>query len=512
MSFYKLLYGISKTLHFETNQETLPQLLLNRVIEFTGSDKGFIVVREQGSFQEKYQVHFDREIVSARRRRFSRTLVREAIGSRKIIFSEDITTDPRFLGTESVIILGRCSALVAPLEFKDEVQAVIYLEKRTGDEPFTESDQAFMAEFSKIAGLAIHRALELETLAQLKLIHERDFPAQFNFTGIIGRHPKMIRLLETIAQVAKSDTTVLVHGETGTGKELIAKAVYLNSDRKDKPFITLHCGALPETLFESELFGHKRGSFTGAHQDRQGRVMQANGGTLFLDEIAEIPLATQAKLLRFIQFGEFQRVGSDHVEHVDIRIVTATHKDLEKMVAEGGFRQDLYFRLNVLELEVPPLRERRSDISLLIDYFLKQFWKRADQIPKLTPDALAVLEQNSFPGNVRELAHIVERMVVLAHGPILDVDLLPASLYESYRNRAPEQNATGALSFSSYSNEELKAARDKASKKAIATVEKEYLKGLLKLCDGNVTKAAETAGMQRPYLHRLIAKYRKIGS
>ena len=510
MDYYRSLFEIAKTIQFETRQDRLTRLLLERVIEFTGADKGFIVVRDQGSFQEKYHVHFDRDIISARKRKFSRTLVREAIRTAKIIFSEDITTDPRFIGTESVISLGRCSALVTPLEFQGEVQAVIYMEKRTGDEPFGEADRELMGEFSQLAGVAIHRAVELETLARLKQIHERDVLKEYDFEGVIGRHPRMINLLETVAQVAQSHATVLINGETGTGKEVIANAVWRNSSRKEKPYVTLHCGALPETLFESELFGHKKGSFTGAHQDRQGRIAMADGGTLFLDEVAEIPIATQAKLLRFIQFGEFQRVGSDRVEKVDIRIIAATHKDLSAMVEAGEFRQDLYFRLNVLELEIPALRDRRTDIPLLVDFFLKRFWTRDDKTPRFTPEAIAALERYNYPGNIRELAHIVERLCVLARGHVLELDLLPRNIIDSYREKVQSKVEPGQETrFNSYSNDELKSARDRASKKAVAEVEKTYLKGLLQLCDHNVTRAAQVAGVQRPYLHRLIAKYRK---
>ncbi len=201
MSYYESLYRISKLLQIETRQDTLPRTMLEQVIAHTGAHKGFIVVKEEGSFQEKYHVHFDRDLIPARKRRFSRTLIREAITTRAAIFSEDITKDTRFLGTESVMILGSCSVMVTPLEFKDQVEAVIYMEKRDGEAPFTPDDQAFMKEFSQLAGFAIHRVLELETLARLKRIHERDFLNQYHFEGIIGRNPKITHLLETVVVV-----------------------------------------------------------------------------------------------------------------------------------------------------------------------------------------------------------------------------------------------------------------------------------------------------------------------
>ena len=507
MDFYRALYEICKTLQKERDTSVLPRLLLDRVIDFTGAEKGFIVVKEEGSFQEKYHVHFDRDVISSRKRKFSRTLVREAISAAKIIYSEDITSDPRFVGSESIVMLGAGSALVTPVEHNGQVEAVIYLEKR--ERAFSDEDQGFMAEFSHLAGIALHQALERQALTRLRRLHQQDFLDAYNFKGLIARDPRMIHLLETVVQVAASNATVLINGETGTGKELIARAVWQNSDRANQPYVTLHCGALPETLFESELFGHRKGSFTGAHQDRNGRIAGADGGTLFLDEVAEIPMASQAKLLRFIQFGEYQRVGSDRVERVDLRIIVATHKDLGKMVEDGTFRQDLYFRLNVLELEIPPLRERKGDIPILVAHFLEKFRKNGEKLPKITPEAMASLERYHYPGNVRELAHVVERICVMGRGSELGEDLLPRAMRRDRRKKKREKPVYQDFSFDTYSNEELKKARNVATKSAVAKVEQVYLQGLMELCEGNVTRAAEVAGMQRPYLHRLLARYRE---
>ena len=509
MAEYKALFHILKSLQIDENRDGLPQRLLDQVIEFTGAQKGFIVVQEHGSFHEKYQVRFDRNRLSALKRKFSRSLVREAIRSREIVFSHDLSEDRRFADATSVAEFGRSSILVAPLGFKNDVLAVVYLEREPLAGPFDQNANYFMKEFVEIAGFALHKALKIENLEQFKRLHERDFLARYNFEGIITRHPKMIRLLEAVAQVAQSDATVLIRGETGTGKELIAKALYLNSKRAHRPFATLHCGALPESLFESELFGHKRGAFTGASSDRIGRISQASEGTLFIDEVAEIPLPSQAKLLRFFQFGEFQRIGSDHVEHVDVRIVAATHRNLEEMIEQGAYRQDLYYRLNVLELEIPPLRERLSDIPLLTAFFLKQYWPKKDEVPELSTEAAEALEQYQYPGNVRELAHVLERACVLAREPVIGLDLLPKAIKENYRKSKLSLNGMEEnIHFSTYSNQELKAARDAAGKIAVEKVELAYLQGLLAMHDGQVAKAAKAAGMQRTYLYRLIAKYK----
>jgi Nif-specific regulatory protein/two-component system response regulator HydG len=312
----------------------------------------------------------------------------------------------------------------------------------------------------------------------------------------------MIELLKVVTQVADSDANVLVHGESGTGKELIVRALHLNSARRNKPLVVIHCTALPATVLESELFGHKRGAYTGADRDRTGRIASAEGGTVFLDEIAEIPLELQAKLLRFLQFGEIQRLGSDRVEIVDVRIVAATHQDLAKLVEKGRFRQDLYYRLKVVELEIPPLRERKGDIPVLLEHFTKKAWKRPGQAPEWSREAVRVLMSHAYPGNVRELEHIVERACLLARGPELGPELLPPDV-------VPAAAAMPSFGFSTWSNDELKLAREQAQD----TVEQEFLRTLLGPCQGNISEAARRSGISRPYLQRLVSKHREaLGS
>jgi Nif-specific regulatory protein/two-component system response regulator HydG len=305
----------------------------------------------------------------------------------------------------------------------------------------------------------------------------------------------MLKLLRTVVQVAASEATVLLLGETGTGKELVARALHWNSPRKARPFVQLHVTALPGTLLESELFGHVRGAYTGADRDRAGRIASAEGGTLFLDEAGELPPEVQAKLLRFLQFGEIQRLGSDRVERVRTRVVAATHRDLGALVQSGRFRQDLYFRLKVLELRIPPLRERKGDVALLAAHFLQRHWKAPGSPARFTQRAQAALEAHAWPGNVRELEHAVERACLLAAGSELDADLLPAELH------VPASAAPGR--FRDYTNAELKTARAAA----IAEVEREFLDGLMQRAGGNASQAARAAGLQRTYLHELLARY-----
>ena len=339
--------------------------------------------------------------------------------------------------------------------------------------------------------------------------YDRAATPTVRFSHIVGRHPKLVHTLDLVAKVAESDAPVLVRGETGTGKELIGRALYDHGSRAQKPYVVIHCSALPESLFEAELFGHKRGAFTGAHSDRLGRIAQADGGTLFIDEVAEIPLVVQAKLLRFLQFGEFQRVGSDRVEKVDVRVISATHQDIPAMIEKGTFRRDLYYRLNVVEVTLPALRERKSDIPLLVDYFLKKHWKRGGE-GRLAGDTLKILEHYDFPGNVRELSHIIERCCLLAESDLIGPNRLPPAVLMAYgaqlnRKEAPAEKP--AFRFETLNNEVLKRVREEAKQQAADEVEKQFLTHLMAENGNNVSAAAREADMQRSYLHRLLSKH-----
>src|SRR5688572_21322723 len=250
--------------------------------------------------------------------------------------------------------------------------------------------------------------------------------------GVVGRSEPMQKVFKLIGQLAASDATALITGESGTGKELVARAIYHHSRRSEKPFLAINCAAIPENLLESELFGHEKGAFTGANNQRVGKFEQCNGGTIFLDEIGDMSLQTQTKILRVLQNGSFERVGGNQSVKVDVRVIAATNKPLEKAVAAREFREDLFYRLNVVRIEIPPLRERREDIRLLVNYFLKKFSVAQKHSPKsISPDALDFLEQYHWPGNVRELENVIQRAIVITKGDvILPIDL-PASVLQS---------------------------------------------------------------------------------
>ncbi len=415
MDLYPPLLRIARLLLSEDDDARAPELLLLQMLEATGGERGFIVVREEGSYEQRFAVDFDRETTPDEVRRWSRGLVRQVIETGRLAHLSRAAADPSFSLLKSLEASGAGSVVVAPLAGGGEIYGVVYLEYRADREADPDAPR-FVAELTELAGLFLRRALEREQLRRRSRSLERDLFARHDFQGIVARHPRMLALLEMVAQVADTDATVLVHGETGTGKELVARALHVNSRRRDKPCVTLHTSALPGTILESELFGHVRGAFTGADRDRAGRVAAAHGGTLFLDEIAEIPIEAQAKLLRFLQFGEIQRVGSDRVEKVDVRVIAATHQDLSALVEAGKFRRDLWFRLKVIELQIPPLGVRASDVPLLVEHFLGRSWKRPGERPRWTARAEQVLREHAWPGNVRELGHVVERAAVLARG------------------------------------------------------------------------------------------------
>ena len=342
--------------------------------------------------------------------------------------------------------------------------------------------------------LTLSRALDHATLR-----HEnqtlREQLGSFDAGGIIGSSPALHKLMEMLAMVAPSDATVLICGESGTGKELIARAIHANSRRLKGPFVAVNCAALSDNLLESELFGHEKGAFTGADRRREGHFAHADGGTLFLDEIGEISQAMQVKLLRVIQEREFQRVGGDQSISVDVRLVAATNRDLEKEVEAGRFRQDLYFRLNVVTLDMPPLRERVEDIPLLAAYFLERYSVRNNKTIKgFTPSAMACLLKHPWPGNVRELENVVERAVVLLVGEYISERELPPSLIS---NPAQQDNADSApAGLAGLSLDE---------------VEKRAILETLDSCGGNKSEAARRLGVTRKTLHAKLTRYGLAG-
>jgi len=334
--------------------------------------------------------------------------------------------------------------------------------------------------------MIVERALEKRKLSLENVLLRTELRGRFGEEVIVGRSASMQKVEELVRQVAPTDSTVLISGETGTGKELIARAIHSQSNRRDKPFIVIDCGGLVESLFESELFGHIKGSFTGATETKYGRFEVANGGTVFLDEIGNISINIQAKLLRALQEKEITRVGSSQVIKVDVRIIAATNKDLLKCVNEQTFREDLFYRLSVVPIVLPPLRERGEDIALLADYFLGKYNKKREKsVTAISDEAMKVLTEYDWPGNVRELENVIERAVVLTRGGVIE----PGDLW---------YYEVGGKPASSSDADEVKS---------LADAEREHIIKTLKMSKGQIGKASETLGIDRKTLRLKMRKY-----
>lgn len=343
--------------------------------------------------------------------------------------------------------------------------------------------------------MQVKNAVERRRLSREVENLRHEVAKKYQFGNIIGSNPRIQEIFNVVRTVADTDATVLIQGESGTGKELIARAIHYNSRRKNKPFVVVSCSALPETLLESELFGHEKGAFTGAVRQRIGRFELADGGTVFLDEIGEMTPAVQLKLLRVLQERELERVGGNETVKVDVRIIAATNKDIHRAIQERQFREDLFYRLNVVPIKLPPLRERMDDIPILAGHFVKKYCEKNGRQPMdLSAQALAALMRYPFPGNVRELENIIERAVIMETGKTI---------------RRIELTAAGSASLNAFSLPPLSDIEPFRKMKAdcIERFEREYITRLLKMYGGSITKSAKHAGMNIKNFHEKMARY-----
>ena len=335
-------------------------------------------------------------------------------------------------------------------------------------------------------------------LGMLRLKDENETLREMAFRerGMTGSSPAMVKLQEQILLVAPTNASVLITGENGTGKELVARSIHFHSQRKDRPFVEINCAAIPEELIESELFGHEKGAFTGAVAQKKGKFDQADGGTLFLDEIGDMSLKTQAKILRILQERKFERVGGNRTIEVDVRIIAATNKVLEDEIRAGSFREDLFYRLNVVPFTVPPLRERREDIPILVEHFLELYSLREGNERKtITPEAMEALKGGAWPGNVRELKNVVERLVIMTPGATITAAHIPDSVGSGAAARDAEAGRLEGL----LERDTLREARDE--------FEKEFILRKLEEFNWNISKTAEAIELERSNLHRKIKSY-----
>ena len=407
----------------------------------------------------------------------------EALESLNNELFDVVVTDVRLPKTDGLEIFRRAkemspgTAVLLVTAYGDVADAVNALKEGAQDyvtKPFDNEEMV----------LRIERAGEQLALKRQLDQARKELESSGMDARIVGSSPGMRRLLDRVATMGASDAPVLISGESGSGKELVARSLHTVSPRKDRPFVAINCAAFPETLIEAELFGHERGAFTGAVRRREGRFKAANGGTLFLDEVAELPLMVQAKLLRVLQDGTIEPLGTNTPLKVDVRIISATHRNLKERISEALFREDLYYRLNVLDIRVPPLRERRSDLPVLVEHFLRKFLGDEADLPSISPRAWAALSEYDFPGNVRELEHAIQHALVLSRGETIDIQHLPEDVAGQHlpSDQAPEPGGLRPLAT------------------AVKEFEREYLQRALGIAEGKKTRAAELLGISRKNL------------
>ena len=425
------LAEFARQLANEPGVDTALTRLLDALIEVVRADKGFVLVLNDGIPQVLKARNFQRENVADAVERLSDTIVNRVLETRQPLCIEDAVHDAQFNASESVVNLKLASVMCLPLVMRSEILGVIYLGNDKLANLFTDRELEVATSFCSTAVLLVELGRQLDELrADKKALLER---LEENAYGdIIGACDAMRDIFRKIDKVAGTDISVLVTGETGTGKELIAREIHRRSPRKNGPFIAINCGAIPENLLESELFGHAKGAFTGAVGARAGRFQAANGGTLFLDEIGDMPPSLQVKLLRALQDRAVTRVGENKPEPVDIRVVAATNRDLDEELKAGRFREDLYYRINVVCLHLPPLRERGEDAAMLAKWFLGRAVRElGSKVKGFSPQSLVAIKRFRWPGNIRQLENRIKKAVVLADKPLIspdDLDLRPEHL------------------------------------------------------------------------------------
>ena len=489
---YQRLYEIGKLLLAESDSEKLLHAAIDHAIEMSGAERGMLILfGGQGEIFFETARNLEKRDIENPKFEISRTIIGSVRETAKPICLRNALDEPAFRKSKSVDRLKILSVICLPLQYEGELFGVLYLDNRTVRGSFKPDTCAFLQEFADLISLSAYRALERKRLSNRVLDLERKLRQEYEFEALLGHSPQMVKVLELVSQVAETDAPVLIEGETGTGKELVARAIHRNSQRRDNPMVSINCGAIPENLLESELFGFEKGAFTGATKRRKGKFEQAEGGTIFLDEVDEMSQALQVKLLRILQWGEYSPLGSDLTCQCDVRIVAATKKPLNELVQKGIFRDDLYYRLNLIRIYIPPLRERKEDIPLLADYFFQSAKARLSKpAKKISPEVIDQLMEYDFPGNVRELENIINRAVILCKGPEIKIAHLPAEI--------TQKHSTTKATLQPFKQ---------AKQTILENFERSYLLKVLKTSGGNIKKAAQLAGMHEKNFHQKLKQY-----
>jgi Nif-specific regulatory protein len=475
------LLKISRVVHAIRGLEELQAQLLDLIFEVVPAGRGAILLAEGPELEFNCLYARTRQAGQPQLVRVSRTIARQVIKENVAILGVDLASSGALRDVESLVASDVRSLVCVPLTVFQRVIGCIYLDNTSATSRFQEDHLQMMAAIAGISAVALDNARRLQWLEQE---NQRLTTEVRQEQSLVGESARMKEIFQFLARVAPAESTVLIEGESGTGKELAARALHRNSRRAEKPFVAINCAAIPETLLESDLFGHERGAFTGAAVLKKGRLEVADGGVMFLDEIGELAPALQVKLLRVLQEREFERVGGTHSIKVDIRLIAATNRDLDEAVRKGEFRQDLYYRLAVVKLTMPALREHRDDIPMLTRHFVQKYAKRSKVKPKpVSREAMAALVNYEWPGNVRELENAVERALVMGASDSVLLEDLPESLLEQ---ESPAEMHEGKYHAS------------------LKELKKQLIVDAVEQTRGNYVEAAGILGVHPNYLHRLI--------
>lgn len=484
--------------------------LLDCLIEATGAERGFILfyLPESGEADCIAARNFQTRNLSLEEHSFSRSLLREVFERGAPLLVDDASSDPKFSTQLSVRRLDLKSVLAAPLRQAGRTLGALYLEDNHLARAFDEEDERLVESLAEFTVFYLNNARVLPVIfeGETKLFLDSSKASR----EIIGKSSRILALLDTVDRIADSPATVLIEGESGAGKELVARALHYRSARRDHPLIAVNCAAIPENLLESELFGHEKGAFTGASERYLGQIEQASHGTIFLDEVSELAYSLQAKLLRFLQSGELRRLGGKEIVQTDVRVVAATSKDLKAMIAEGKFQEALYYRLNVIPVNLPPLRQRREDIPLLADHFFNKFCAMYGRELLIEREVHERLSEYDFPGNVRELENLIHRLVALASGSSIRIGDLPPEVLQiaSKRISLEKDPLFQLLHTSPVDLEDLRSRKDQI-KHVVAEQERQLAERVIEEADGNLTEAARRLGMHRITLHNMVRGNKK---
>ncbi len=486
------LYDMIQVLNSSTDADALLETILDLALRAVGGERGMVLLREdrEGPDQGELSVHLSRNLESETVRdaeSYSRSIV-EAAGAGRSLLAVDAGQDERFRDLASVSLYDIRSLMCVPLRSRGRIIGTVYLDSRKEGELFTQDDLRFLEAFANQAALAIENTRMRTRLERQNRHLMAAAEARTSFANLVGKSPGIQAVFSLIEKVAATDLPVLIRGESGTGKELVARAVHFHGPRRRRPFLSENCAAIPETLLETELFGHVRGAFTGAERNRPGLFEQADGGTLFLDEVGDMSPAMQARLLRVVEEGRVRPVGGEKPVPVNVRILTATHRDLGAEIKAGRFRQDLLYRLQVLTIELPPLRERPGDIGLLASHFLERIATERGRDPWVLDDeAASLFERHSWPGNVRELQNTLQRLSLLAGNRAISVALIESD---------PVLRRTL-----------VPASRPELAAFSLKSAERDQLRQALAASRGNRSKAAVLLGVSRATLYRKLHRH-----